>query len=196
MMPLSRLRIALARVRHLHRAAPTSAATGGSASGPVDGDGFAPWGGGDDAAPRERNAAGALHGALRGAPEVQGADFEASGAPSKSTVEKARAALCCFRVRVCRVGSASHLMHPVARRQARDVGGGLAGMEVAAHEAGSRALETGEDAEREALRKAASEAIQQGELARCVLRMLRCACGGGSASASCTGRGALICAQH
>ena len=47
-------------------------------------------------------------------------------------------------------------------------------MEAAAHEAGSRALETGEDEEREALRKAVSEAIQQGELARCVLLMLRC----------------------
>ena len=163
MKPLSRLRIALARVRHLQRAAPMSAATGGGASGPVDGNGFAPWGGGDDAAPRERKA--------DGAPEVQGADFEAGGAPPKSTVEKARAARCCFRVRFCRVGLASQLMHPVARHQARDIGGGLAGVEAAAHEAGSRALETGEDAEREALRKAASEAIQQGELARCVLRL-------------------------
>jgi hypothetical protein len=80
MMQLFRLRMALARVRHLHRAAPTSAAAAGDPRGPVDGDGFAPWGGGDDAAPREHKA--------DGAPEVQGADFEAGGAPPKSTVEK------------------------------------------------------------------------------------------------------------
>jgi hypothetical protein len=42
-------------------------------------------------------------------------------------------------------------------------------VEAASHDAGSRALEleTGEDEERDALRKAASDAIQQGELARC-----------------------------
>jgi hypothetical protein len=40
-------------------------------------------------------------------------------------------------------------------------------VEAASHDAGWRALETGEDEEREALRKAASDAIQQGELARC-----------------------------
>jgi hypothetical protein len=179
MMPLSRLRIALARVRHVHRAAPRSAATGGDASGPVDGDGFAPWGGGDDAAPRERKA--------DGAPEVQGADFEAGGAPPKSTVEKARAALCCFRVRFCKIGKTLQLMRPTARRQARDIGGGLAGVKAASHEAGSRALETGEDAEREALRKAASEAIQQGELARCVLRPQHCVWVSGSACVGSVG---------
>ena len=84
MLPVGRLRFALARVRHVHRAAPTSAAAAGDPRSPVDGDGFAPWGGGDDAAPRERKA--------DGAPEVQGADFEVGGALPKSTTEMARAA--------------------------------------------------------------------------------------------------------
>jgi hypothetical protein len=48
------------------------------------------------------------------------------------------------------------------------MGGGLAGVEGRAHATGWRALETGEDAEREAFRTAASEAIKSGELARCV----------------------------
>jgi len=78
-------------------------------------------------------------------------------------------------------------MRPAPRCQARDIGGSLAGVEAAAHEAGSRALETSEDAEREALRKAASEAIQQGELARCVLLLPRCVCVG----SSCTTRTSL-----
>jgi hypothetical protein len=48
------------------------------------------------------------------------------------------------------------------------MGGGLAGVEARSHDAGARALATGEDEAREAFRQAASEAIQQGELARCV----------------------------
>ena len=91
MMPLVRLRLALARVRHVHRAAPACAAAAGDPRGPVDGDGFAPWGGGDDAAPRDRKADGAH--------EVQGADFEAGGAPPKSTTEKARASTMISRAR-------------------------------------------------------------------------------------------------
>ncbi len=50
--------------------------------------------------------------------------------------------------------------------QARDAGGGFVGVEARAHEAGWRALETGADAVRVALREAASQAIQHGELAR------------------------------
>jgi len=101
MMRLGRLRLVLSRARELHRAAPACAAKAGAPPrDPVDGDGFAPWGGGDDAAPRERTA--------DGAPEAQGADFEAGGKPPKSTVEKARAQHSVAALRACHCFEGAH----------------------------------------------------------------------------------------
>ena len=112
-----------------------------------------------------------------GAPAPQGMDFEAGGKPPTSTTVKARrgaSQMCMFDL--VRLSAAALAPRGWALfTQAQEMGGGLAGVEARAHEAGARALETGADAEREAFRAAASEAIQPGELARCVQR---CACHG------------------